>query len=144
MTWIPPSRSCGETRRINLADAFGRQYYEALGLGTEFAMVIGAARHFLSIRNQFAHSNLYDDHSGKLAVVNLEELAKLNVPVKDPTSLTVHHVDVPLLQDMEAFFIYTDGLIAWVNNEGRYRDKKLNMNPLAKPRQMREPPLHLA
>jgi hypothetical protein len=136
-------RDRGETRRINVADAFGRQYYGALNLGTEFAMAVGAARYCLRIRNQFAHSNLYDDRTGQLAFVDLEELAKLNEPVRDLTSLTRRHVDVPLLQQMETYFIHTDGLIAWVNYEGRKRDGKLDRNPLPKPQQIAQPPLYL-
>ena len=48
-------RARGETVRIDIADAFGRQHYGALGLASEFAMAIGAVRHCLKIRNQYAH-----------------------------------------------------------------------------------------
>src|SRR4051795_4185228 len=66
-------RPRGETSRIDIADALGRHFYHDRGLGTEFAMGIGAVRHCLKIRNQYAHCVWYDDKSGKLAFVNLEE-----------------------------------------------------------------------
>jgi len=66
-------------------------------LATEFGMAVGAVRHCLKIRNQYAHCVWYDDHSGKLAFVNVEEIAKDNTKLKDLTSLTILHVDVPFL-----------------------------------------------
>jgi hypothetical protein len=136
-------RDYGETRRLNVADSFGRQYFNAYQLGTEFAMAMGAARHCLKIRNQFAHCSLYDDNSGKLALVNLEELAKQNVLVTDLKSLTIHHVDVPLLQEMEQYFVYTDSFLLWLNCECRYRAGKIRHQIRSRPKQISQPPLHL-
>jgi hypothetical protein len=71
----------GETARINVGDALGRQVYHKLGLGTDFEMAVGALRYCLKIRNQYAHCNWYDDWSGGLAFVNVEEIAKENQPI---------------------------------------------------------------
>src|SRR5262249_20474915 len=60
-------------QRIDIADALGRQPFHHYKMGTPFAMAIGAVRHCLNIRNQYAHCNWYDDNSGHLAFVNLEE-----------------------------------------------------------------------
>jgi hypothetical protein len=57
--------------------------------------------------------------------------------------LTSHHVDVPCLQAQEAYFVYTDDLIRWMNYEGRKRAGKLPSHHFAKPKQMRQPPLHV-
>jgi hypothetical protein len=68
-------RPRGETSRIDIADALGRHFYRDRGLGTEFEMGVSAVRYSLKIRNQYAHCVWYDDKSGKLAFVNLEEVA---------------------------------------------------------------------
>jgi hypothetical protein len=57
-------RTRGETQRIDVADALGRQLYCQHNLGTAFSMAIGALRHCLKMRNQYAHCNWYDDRSG--------------------------------------------------------------------------------
>lgn len=108
----------GESQRLQIADAFGRLGYEALGLRTEFEMAIGAVRHCLKIRNQYAHSLMWNDNSGQLAISNLEELATLNVQVIDLRGMNVHHVDLPLLQAQFAYFEYASDLLIWVLQEG--------------------------
>jgi hypothetical protein len=45
-------RARGETPRINIGDALGRQLYHQKGLGTDFEMAVGAMRYCLKIRNQ--------------------------------------------------------------------------------------------
>src|SRR6516162_3349233 len=67
-------RGRGETARIDIADALGRHFYDDRGLATEFGMAVGAVRYCLKIRNQYAHCVWYDDNSGKLAFVNVEEI----------------------------------------------------------------------
>jgi hypothetical protein len=52
-------------------------------------MGVGAVKHCLKIRNQYVHCVWYDDKSGKLAFVNLEEIAKDNTRLKDLGSLTI-------------------------------------------------------
>ena len=53
----------GETARINVGDALGRQVYDKLGLGADFEMAVSAMRYCLKIRNQYAHCNWYDDRT---------------------------------------------------------------------------------
>jgi hypothetical protein len=45
-------RTRGETRRIDVADALGRQLYRALDLANEFEVAISAVRYCLRIRIQ--------------------------------------------------------------------------------------------
>jgi hypothetical protein len=73
----------------------------------------------LEIRNQYSHWIWWDDHSGKLAFANLEEIAKRKQPVRDLTKLKAHHVDAALLAQQEAYFVYADELLAWIIYEGR-------------------------
>jgi len=137
-------RPRGEATRIDIADALGRHFYHDRNLGTEFEMAISAIRHCRKIRNLYAHCVWYDDKSGKLAFVNLEELARSNTRLRDLTSLTVLHVDITLLNDQEQYFVYTDKILAWTNYEGRFRDKKISSNPLLKPRSPSKlPSLHI-
>jgi hypothetical protein len=75
--------------------------------------------------------------------VNLEEIAKENARLKDLGSLTVLHVDVPLLKSQEEYFVYADDILAWTNHEGRFRDGKIRSNPLLKPRQPKLPDLNI-
>ena len=126
-------RPRGETSRIDIADALGRHFYHDRGLGTEFAMGVGAVRHCLKIRNQYAHCVWHDDTSGKLAFVNLEEIAGGNTRLKDLQSLSIRYVDVSLLMAQEKYFVYADEILAWTNYEGRLRDGKIQINTLPKP-----------
>jgi hypothetical protein len=136
-------RPRGETTRIDIADALGRHFYRDRGLGTEFEMAVGAIRHCVKIRNQYAHCVWYDDKSGRLAFVNLEEIARDNTRLKDLASLTVMYVDDALLNEQEQYFVYTDEILAWTNHEGRFRGGKTRMNPLPKPTSPKPPRLHL-
>jgi hypothetical protein len=133
----------GETARINIADALGRHFYNDRGLGTEFGMAIGAIRHCLKIRNQYAHCVWYGDRSDKLAFVNVEEIARDNARLIDLKSLTVRYVDVPILQAQEDYFVYADELLLWTNYEGRLRDGKIKTNALIKPGHVQPPALHI-
>lgn len=132
----------GEKKRIDVGEALGRPIYQGLNLGTDFDEAISAMRHCRLIRNQYAHCNWWDDYSGQLAFANLEDAAKTKTVVTDLLKLLPNHVDVPLLQAQEAFYVYTDGLLAYVNYEGRKRASKPT-GPVAKPAPVAPPPLHL-
>jgi hypothetical protein len=136
-------RTRGESARIRVADAFGRHHYAAIKPGTEFAMAISAMQYCMKIRNQYAHCIWYDDNTGTLAFTNLEEVAERNAFLKDLGSLTIFHVDVPLLKDQEKYYRYADEFLLWVNYEGRTRARKIKQTPLNKPQPLKPPPLHL-
>ncbi|MGA7750481.1 MAG: hypothetical protein WCA63_10070 [Gallionella sp.] len=76
-------RGRGEAKRIEIADAFGRQTYRKLKLGTQFEMAIAAVGYCAKVRNQYAHCIWWNDNSGALAFANIEEIARLNEPVFD-------------------------------------------------------------
>jgi hypothetical protein len=134
----------GETRRINEAEKLGHADYLRLKLAGDFQKAIRVVRNCLKIRNQYAHWIWWDDLSGKLAFANLQDLAKRKRPVRDLTKLKAHHVDATLLDAQEAYFVYADEYLAWVNYEGRARHGKLKGgNPLIKPKPVRRPKLRL-
>jgi hypothetical protein len=137
-------RARGETRRIDVADALGRQLYDAAGLGTEFETAIAAVRYCLRIRNQYSHCNWYDDQTGRLAFVNVEEIVKSNQLIRGFETLTRRYIDVPTLEGQEAYFSYADALLGYANYEGRFLSGKLNSRVLNRPAQVPHPPLYAA
>jgi hypothetical protein len=133
----------GETPRIHAAEQLGHAHYQLYGLAADFRKAIRVVHYCLKIRNQYAHWVWWDDYSGKLAFANLEDLAKRKRPVRDLQKLHAHHVDATLLERQEAYFVYADEYIAWINYEGRLRAGKLKVQPLLKPKPMKRPKLRL-
>jgi len=137
-------RMRGETRRVTEAENLALSEYQRLRLATDFQKAIRVVRYCLKIRNQYAHWVWWDDYSGKLAFANLEELAARKRPVRNLTKLRAHHVDAALLGQQEAYFVYADELLRWVNFEGSGRSGRLKGgNPLGKPKPVRKPKLRL-
>jgi len=136
-------RTRGETRRIDIADVFGRQLYRKIGIGTQFELAISSAKYCLKIRNQYAHCLWYDDYSGNLAFTNLEEKADKNTAITDFKDLTIRHIDVATLSRQEAYFEYSDSYLEWVNFEGRRLAGKPSTPQKAAPKQLEQPPLYM-
>ncbi len=137
-------RTRGETNRINVADALGRQLYRNEGLEAEFALAISDMRYCLKIRNQYAHCNWYDDNSGRLAFVNVEEIAEKNLHLTGFDELTRYYIDVPTLEAQEQFYTSTIARLEYVNFERRFRTGQLSSQVFAEPPEMKRPPLHAA
>jgi len=133
----------GESRRITMADTFGRQDYHKMGLGTQFEMAISSVRYCLKIRNQYAHCIWYNDYSGSLAFANLEEGTESNKAVHDFKELTIRHIDISTLGLQEQYFEYTDSLLTWVNFEGRRIAGKPSRHQGQAPKQLQQPPLYM-
>ncbi len=133
----------GEGRRIEEAENLGLEAYVALGLGPEFQTATAAMRHCLDIRNQYAHWIWWDDNSGQLAFANMEDIAKTATPVNDLGQLNPYHVDAALLHQQEAYFVYTDYCLAWVNYEGRAKAGKIRAGLRDNPSAIPRPPLRL-
>ena len=132
-----------ESQKIKIADALGRHYYHNHELGTQFETAIAAIKHCLKIRNQYAHCQWYDDRSGRLAFVNIEDIATENTYLTDLSELTTYYVHLPLLQRQEAYFVYVDQLLTWVNYQGRIRAGKARIPERPVPKPMKQPPLHI-
>jgi hypothetical protein len=135
-----------ESKRISAAEKLGLPEYKRLQLGSEFEEALRVMRYCLEIRNQYAHWIWWDDYTGKLAFANVEDLTKHVSKVTDLGKLKAHHVDAELLKAQEAYFVYADDLLIWVNYEGRFKDGKLGratQNPTVKPKQVKQPPLRL-
>jgi hypothetical protein len=136
----------GESKRVIAAEKLGMPEYQRLKLATDFEKALRAVRYCLKIRNQYAHWIWWDDYSGMLAFANIEDLTKYKRKIKDLGKLKAHHVDAALLAQQEAYYVYADELLAWINYEGRFKDGKLGnarQNPLEKPKPIGRPKLRL-
>jgi hypothetical protein len=129
----------GETSRIDIADAMGQKIYTSLGLGASFHDAIDATRFCLRLRNRYAHSHFYDDSSGKLAMVSLEEIAKKRAVIKDLRGLTTKYLTTEILQSQEMYFAYTRASIEFVNYEGRFLRKTLTNRVFEAPQRLKTP-----
>jgi hypothetical protein len=129
----------GETSRIDVAEAMGQKVYVSLGLGSQFHETIDAMRFCLKLRNRYAHSHFYDDNSGKLAMVSLEEIAKKRAVIKDLGGLTTQYLTAEVLTNQETYFTYTRVNIEFVTYEGRFLRKMLKTRVFAAPKRMGKP-----
>jgi len=112
-------RTRGETQRIEVADAIGRQPYHALNLGQPFEEAVGAMRYCLKIRNQYSHCNWHDDLTGRISFLNLEEIAMENAVITNLAALTFRYLDVPLLKEQQMYFVRVSNNLTYLNYEGR-------------------------
>ncbi len=135
-------RPRGETQRIDVADAIGRQPFQTIKRDTEFAMAIGAMRYCLKIRNQFAHCHWVDNHGRCLGFVELEEKAKNNDPSILIWQTPSHDLDVQTLANHETYFCYTRDLLIFLTHEARVQAGSVPKNPHTKPKQVKQPPLY--
>lgn len=131
----------GETMRINIADALGRQEYIKFGLGDQFAEAIFAMRYCLKIRNKFAHSLWHNPLDG-LCYISMEELADDDEKILDLAKLTFFYLDMGLLTHLHLYFHYTDSALAFLNYEGRHRAGKAPVHTLRWPARLEPPPLY--
>ena len=132
----------GETPRINIADALAHQEYSKLGMQDQFAEAIAAMRYSLKIRNKFTHSYWHNPLDG-LCYVSLEDLAETNDKVLDLAGLDFFYLDITLLERHQAYFRYTEGLLAFVNFEGRRLAGKLKAHTWRRPARLEPPPLYI-
>ena len=131
-----------ETKRINIAEALGREPYAKLTLGDCFDEAITGMRYCVQVRNQYAHRSFLEN-KGVLAFVNLEEPAKREETVNDLNDLlssTVWHVTSTLLTEQERYFVSVIGKIGFLHYEGRLRSGKIKANPFDPPEKLVQPP----
>ena len=136
-------RMRGETDRILVGDGLARGKYESLGLGTEFAMTVGAMQHCRKIRNQYAHCQWHTHNAPVITFTALEEMAMRNETFTNFLSLPQFKIDVPLLQEQRRYFDYTDSSFRWLHEETYLRLGKTSRNPFQKPVQLKQPDLYI-
>ena len=136
-------RARGETQRIDVADAIGRPLYRALGLEDMFSEAIADMRFCMKIRNQYSHCQWHDDLTGRLCFVDMEEIAKPHAIITDLLGLTFHYLVVDLLTEQEAYFVYVEDCLLFLNYDGRRLRGQFPSHALSKPKKVPRPPLFL-
>lgn len=135
-------RPRGETARIDIADALGRESYRAARLGTHFEEAIAATRYCLKVRNQYAHCYWTDKFGKGLFFLDVEDLADRNTPVDQGMLLPeAQEIDLPTLEAQEAFFNFVDQCLTFLHHEYRVRAGRLSSHPFSMPKKVQRPPL---
>ena len=135
-------RARGEKTRIDIADALGRRAYRNLGLENQFSEAIAAVQFCRRIRNQFAHCHWHNDLTGKLSFVRLTEIAGNNIEA-DLSNLTIHYVDVPLLELQETYFKFASRWLTYLNFEARKLAGSVATHPFEAPKKIDRPELYI-
>jgi len=134
----------GETKRVRVADGLGGAGYAAAGLGPAFDDAIDDMMVCVTIRNQYAHCIWHDDRTGRLAFAHMEEIAVPTGPAPDLTNLTFHYLDVSLLTEQEAFFIYVKDNLNYLNYRRRQIAGEIEAGAILRvPVKVPQPRLHL-
>jgi hypothetical protein len=126
------------TSRIQATDVFLRTTYRSYGIEREYSTMLSALKHCQSIRNQYSHCNWGDDHEAGLFFADLEESAEAAVGF-------VHHwnhVDLPILEAQEEYFVYTQSWLYWLEYELRVKREEISDNLFPKPPAQDRPLLH--
>ena len=133
----------GETQRIHIADALGRDLYHTANLGRSFSEAIGDIRFCLKLRNQYAHCYWHDDFGRCLGVVELEETAKQNDCVFHNELIGLaKDIDLPTLKTQEAFFVRTNHYFRYLLHAYQVWEGTKTTNPFALPKKEPRPPLY--
>jgi hypothetical protein len=134
-------RARGETRRLEIANARGRNKFYAIELGADFEMTMGVLQRCLKIRNQYAHC-LWHISPQVMGFVNLEERAKDNKPLSE-NPFTYRKTTPALVKQQESFFGYAEDLLLWLQEEAIARHGKPLPQRYPKPKQEELPPLYI-
>ena len=135
-------RPRGETNRIDIADAIGRKPFQKLNLETRFSESVGSVRYCLKIRNQFAHCHWTDGFGRQLGFVQLEDTAKSNKSVDNVYQTKARDIDHALLQEQEAYFVYTRRCLTALEYHAEGLAAKGSKSPLEFPKKVRPPILY--
>ena len=131
-------RPRGERVRIEVADGLMYDAISKLGLGPQYADAIGAMRHCLKIRNQFAHCHWMDkDINNQLAFTDLSEALK-GAATKP---LNIRSISLSLLQEQESYFIYARDCFWFIEFETQLRQEKIKSHRLSMPAKRSQPNL---
>jgi hypothetical protein len=132
-------RNRGEEQRISTADAILRPLYEEYKLDHVWIVArraLGACKEF---RNQYSHCHWLDEAGLGLFFTYLEKGAK--TPTGD-IALEFFHVDVPLLEQQEAYFRYAADHLIYLQAEHLRVAGKLRSHAFAIPPEIQKPPRH--
>jgi hypothetical protein len=120
----------GQRLRIRTAVSIGRVSYESLRLADLFDEVICEMGHCLDIRNQFAHSEFYEDpeNAGSLLFTNIEDLLDKHETIDELISVPSKRITKELLDEQEIFFTYVWERLSFLKCEARVKAGTLPQN----------------
>lgn len=98
--------------RIELSDVFIRHLIHESGLVPDYEEALGAMRHCLKIRNNYAHCQWSPGLNG-LFFANLEEAASR----PSGFEMDQKHVDLMLLTEQETYFDYTRSFLLYFGDQ---------------------------
>jgi hypothetical protein len=126
--------------RIDAADRLGKEKFKRANLGNKFTETISAVGYcYRSLRNQYAHCHWYDHRTAGLFFTNLESAAER----AEGFEYQWKHVDLPLLEMQEAYFIYAMECLQSLQAEYRSRIGKTRVpHPFRWPPKLLPPPKH--
>jgi hypothetical protein len=134
-------RPRGETQRIDIADALGRELFQTAKLGTPFEQAVANTHYCRRIRNQYAHCYWTANFGRCLGFAELEGLAKQNGAVAANMMLgQAKDIDLPTLEAQEAFFVFVNNCLVYLLHEYRVRAGSRTKNPFASPKIIPQPP----
>jgi hypothetical protein len=113
--------------------------FKGAELTEQFAHTIAAVKSCYSIRNQYAHCHWQDHAYAGLFFTNLEDAAER----AEGFEYHFKHVDIPLLELQEAYFIYAMRCLQSLQAEFRFKmGKKKVPHPFPWPKALSQPPKH--
>ncbi len=125
--------------RIDTLDALLRPTYEKIGRKTEYADMLTAVRYCQRIRNQYAHCHYGDQTTAGLFLTNLQDAAEKS----ESFEYQWRHVDVPLLDQQEHYFLYAQLCLQFLLDECRFRSGRTGVpHSYPWPTKREQPPLH--
>lgn len=127
--------------RIDAVDAMMAPVCSAANLTTEYRLMMAAVKWCLRVRNQYAHCNWADDQSPVRAGLFFTDL-QASAEAESGFDHNWKHVSPTLLRRQEAYFVYAQDWLYYVDEELALRVGKLRSHPWPKPSEQAPPPLH--
>jgi hypothetical protein len=124
--------------RIDAADTLMRPSYADAGLDAEQKLMISFVKHSLGIRNQYAHCNWGDHDAAGLYFTDPAEAAQRS----DGFHHYWKHLDVPLLEIQEAYFVHAKSWLFYLEHELPFRRGTSTQNLFPVPTKLLPPPKH--
>lgn len=125
--------------RLHIADSLIQTPLGKLGLGPQYADAKGAIHRCLSIRNQYAHCHWGEYKNQELYFVNMEK--EVEGP-KSKSEFTYMRLSLPLLNEQEDYFSYTQNCFWFLTYEVDYLRDPIKNHPFLMPKKRPQPNLH--
>jgi hypothetical protein len=131
-----------ESSRLQVADAVARTPFADVGLQNDFADALGAIRHCLKIRNQFAHCH-WGQSKGGLRFISLQDEADRAEGFAGLDWGEWSYSGAALLAEQEAYFAYTYNQFEFITAEFQVRRGQRQPHDVPKPTRPQPPNLHM-